>query len=66
MDAIPSSNSPRSSAVKERWKHSFASGSDVPLCPLLMVFEDAHWADPTSLELFGRMVNKIARHGSCC
>ena len=27
--------------------------------PLLMVFEDAHWADPTSLELLGRIVDKI-------
>ena len=27
--------------------------------PLLMIFEDAHWADPTSLELFGRIVDKI-------
>jgi predicted ATPase len=24
--------------------------------PVLMVFEDAHWADPTSLEAFGRAV----------
>jgi len=30
--------------------------------PVLMVFEDAHWADPTSLELFGRLVSNIARH----
>ena len=28
--------------------------------PVLMVFEDVHWADPTSLELFGRGVNLIA------
>ena len=27
--------------------------------PLLMIFEDAHWADPTSLELFSRIVDKI-------
>jgi class 3 adenylate cyclase len=27
--------------------------------PVLMIFEDAHWIDPTSLELFGRMVDKI-------
>ena len=27
--------------------------------PLLMIFEDAHWADPTSLELFGRIVDKL-------
>ena len=27
--------------------------------PVLMIFEDAHWADPTSLELFGQIVDKI-------
>jgi predicted ATPase len=27
--------------------------------PLLMIFEDAHWTDPTSLELFGRVVDRI-------
>ena len=27
--------------------------------PLLIIFEDAHWTDPTSLELFGRIVDKI-------
>jgi predicted ATPase len=30
--------------------------------PVLMIFEDAHWADPTSLELFGRIVDKILSH----
>ena len=28
--------------------------------PLLMVFEDAQWADPTSLELLGRAIDRIA------
>jgi class 3 adenylate cyclase/predicted ATPase len=28
--------------------------------PLLMIFEDAHWIDPTSLELLGRAVDPIA------
>jgi tetratricopeptide (TPR) repeat protein len=28
--------------------------------PVLMIFEDAHWADPTSLEVFGRIVDRIA------
>ena len=23
--------------------------------PVLMIFEDAHWSDPTSLEVFGRV-----------
>ena len=27
--------------------------------PLSMIFEDTHWADPTSLELYGRIIDKI-------
>jgi predicted ATPase len=27
--------------------------------PVLMIFEDAHWADPTSLESFGRVVDRM-------
>jgi DNA-binding winged helix-turn-helix (wHTH) protein/class 3 adenylate cyclase/predicted ATPase len=27
--------------------------------PVLMIFEDAHWTDPTSLELFGSTVDRI-------
>ena len=27
--------------------------------PLLMIFEDAHWTDPTSLEVFGRIIDRI-------
>src|SRR5581483_12507518 len=27
--------------------------------PVLMIFEDAHWADPTSLEAIGRTVDRI-------
>jgi class 3 adenylate cyclase/predicted ATPase len=27
--------------------------------PVLTIFEDAHWADPTSLELLGRIVDKV-------
>jgi predicted ATPase len=30
--------------------------------PVLMIFEDAHWADPTSLEAFSRAVDRIASH----
>jgi class 3 adenylate cyclase/tetratricopeptide (TPR) repeat protein len=28
--------------------------------PVLMIFEDAHWADPTSLEVISHTVNRIA------
>jgi predicted ATPase len=28
--------------------------------PVLMILEDAHWADPTSLEAFGRTVDRTA------
>ena len=27
--------------------------------PVLMIFEDAHWTDPTSLETFGRAVDRV-------
>jgi class 3 adenylate cyclase/predicted ATPase len=27
--------------------------------PVLMIFEDAHWTDPTSLELFSRVVDRV-------
>ena len=32
---------------------------------LLMIFEDAHWIDPTSLELFGRAMDRIATFACC-
>jgi predicted ATPase len=28
--------------------------------PVLMIFEDAHWSDPTSLEAFDRVIDRIA------
>ena len=28
--------------------------------PVLMIFEDAHWTDPTSLEAFGRVVDRVS------
>jgi class 3 adenylate cyclase len=31
--------------------------------PVLMIVEDVHWSDPTSLEAFGRAVDRVA---SCC
>jgi predicted ATPase len=31
--------------------------------PVLMILEDAHWADPTSLEAFGRAVDRIRTLG---
>jgi class 3 adenylate cyclase len=33
--------------------------------PLLMIFEDAHWTDPTSLETFGRVVDRVRSRGCC-
>jgi len=29
--------------------------------PVLMIFEDAHWADPTSLEMLGHIINTLPR-----
>ena len=30
--------------------------------PVLMIVEDVHWSDPTSLEAFGRTVERLASH----
>jgi AAA ATPase domain/Adenylate and Guanylate cyclase catalytic domain len=27
--------------------------------PVLMIFEDAHWTDPSSLEVFGRVIDRV-------
>ena len=27
--------------------------------PVLMIFEDVHWTDPTTLEAFGRVVDRL-------
>jgi class 3 adenylate cyclase/predicted ATPase len=32
--------------------------------PVLMIFEDVHWADPTSLEALGRVVDRIRTLGA--
>ncbi len=32
------------------------------LSPVLMIFEDVHWIDPTSLEALGRMIDGITSH----
>jgi len=32
--------------------------------PVLMILEDAHWGDPTSLEMFGRVVDRVRFR--CC
>jgi predicted ATPase len=29
--------------------------------PVLIIFEDAHWADLTSLEVFGRIIDRVRR-----
>ena len=31
--------------------------------PVLMIFEDVHWGDPTSLEVLGRMLDRLKRLG---
>jgi class 3 adenylate cyclase/predicted ATPase len=51
-------------AQQRRQKTMEALGSQIEALsrqgPLLMILEDAHWADPTTLELFGRVVDQIA------
>jgi predicted ATPase len=33
--------------------------------PVLMIFEDAHWTDPTSLETFGLVVDRVRSLPEC-
>jgi len=46
---------------KERTQKALVSQMEVLTRqgPVLMIFEDAHWTDPTSLELLGRVVDRI-------
>ena len=51
----------RSSGGKRRWKRFMRKSRRLTRKnPVLMIFEDAHWIDPTSLEAFGRAVDRIA------
>ena len=59
-DAIPGSNLARSNAVRKRWKRLWLKWRRCSRHnPVLMIFEDAQWIDPTSLELFGRIVDRV-------
>jgi predicted ATPase len=62
MDAIPRSNWPHISADNARLKITQIE-TLARRYPVLMIFEDAHWADPTSLEAFGRSVDRIRALG---
>jgi len=52
--------------VPEQRRQKTLAALDVQLAtlarssPVLTIFEDAHWGDPTSLEAFGRTVDRIA------
>ena len=60
-DATPLWSLFPNSAGRKRWQalgvqlETLARSS-----PVLMILEDAHWGDPTSLEAFGRTVDRIA------
>ena len=64
MVAIPRSNWHHSNA-DERTLEALTAQIDAfaRRNPVLMIFEDAHWADPTSLEAFGRTVDRIRALG---
>jgi len=52
---------PPNSGVRGHWRHSGAQVETLARSsPVLMILEDVHWADPTSLEAFGRTVDRIA------
>ena len=63
----PALELPRSSADRRRWKRSLRKWRR---CrdpnPVLMIFEDVHWVDPTSLEVLGRTVDRTEERLACC
>ena len=60
MDVIRRSNLTRSSADRETLEALTSQMEALARTnPVLMIFEDAHWTDPTSLEVFGRVVDRI-------
>lgn len=54
LDLSPQSRKERTHAALLRQLEGLA-----PRAPVLMVFEDAHWADPTSLEVLDRVIDRI-------
>ena len=57
--AIPRSSWRPAAPTKNTGSAHCASGGVGSPSPVLMIFEDAHWTDPTSLEALGRMVDRI-------
>jgi predicted ATPase len=54
LELIPEQRRQKTLEALGRQVDTFARAS-----PVLMIFEDAHWADPTSLEAFGRMLDRV-------
>ena len=64
MAAIPCSNSRQRCGGKRRWKRSISQVQRLSRQnPVLMIFEDVHWIDPTSLEVLGRAVERMKSLG---
>ena len=60
MDAIPHSNlAPQQRRQRTLEALTAQLAGLASQQPVLMIFEDAHWTDPTSLEAFGRAVDRI-------
>ena len=51
--------SPTATPTENAGSAHCANRGAIPSNPVLMIFEDAHWTDPTSLEAFGRAVDRI-------
>jgi len=56
LDAAPEQRRQKTLEVLGRQIETLARSN-----PVLMIFEDAHWSDPTSLEVLGRIVDQITK-----
>ena len=58
---LPASTSARSANARSCSRRCSASSKRARRRPVLMVFEDAHWIDPTSRELLDLIVDRVRR-----
>ena len=63
MDAIPQPKCPRPQHGQRTLEALTQTLALAEQTPLLMIFEETHWIDPTSLEALGRGINRIKAVG---
>ena len=66
--SLPNLAAARSHAAAQAGKafEALLRQSGVGAAPVLMMFDDVHWIDPSSRELLDRMIERVADGRCCC